>query len=31
MPRDRNSEFQIHVFELYQRHEGWLEEANIQM
>lgn len=31
VPRDRNSEFQTHVFEPYQRRDGWLEEAVIQM
>lgn len=31
VPRDRNSQFQTHVFEPYQRRDGWLEEAVIQM
>lgn len=31
VPRDRNGEFQTHVFEPYQRRDGWLEEAVIQM
>jgi putative transposase len=31
VPRDRNSEFQTHVFEPYQRRDGWLEEAIIHM
>lgn len=31
VPRDRNSQFQTHVFEPYQRRDGWLEEAIIQM
>ncbi|MFM9282477.1 IS256 family transposase [Paenibacillus jiagnxiensis] len=31
VPRDRLGEFQTHVFEPYQRRDGWLEEAVIQM
>ncbi len=31
VPRDRNGSFQTHVFEPYQRRDGWLEEAVIQM
>jgi len=31
VPRDRNGQFQTHVFEPYQRRDGWLEEAVIQM
>jgi transposase-like protein len=31
VPRDRNGAFQTHVFEPYQRRDGWLEEAIIQM
>jgi len=31
VPRDRNGEFQTQVFEPYQRRDGWLEEAVIQM
>lgn len=31
VPRDRNGEFQTHVFQPYQRRDGWLEEAVIQM
>ncbi|WP_123040486.1 IS256 family transposase [Cohnella candidum] len=31
VPRDRNGEFHTHVFEPYQRRDGWLEEAVIQM
>ncbi|MFF2091824.1 IS256 family transposase [Paenibacillus sp. NPDC058174] len=31
VPRDRNGLFQTHVFEPYQRRDGWLEEAIIQM
>ncbi|MCR2808077.1 IS256 family transposase [Paenibacillus soyae] len=31
VPRDRNGDFQTHVFEPYQRRDGWLEEAVIQM
>jgi Transposase and inactivated derivatives len=31
VPRDRNGQFQTHVFEPYQRRDGWLEEAIIQM
>lgn len=31
VPRDRQGAFQTHVFEPYQRREGWLEEAVIQM
>ncbi|MBW7477894.1 transposase, partial [Paenibacillus oenotherae] len=31
VPRDRNGAFQTHVFEPYQRRDGWLEEAVIQM
>ncbi|MGN7458084.1 IS256 family transposase [Paenibacillus pasadenensis] len=31
MPRDRNGDFQTQLFEPYQRRDGWLEEAVIQM
>lgn len=31
VPRDRNGEFHTQVFEPYQRRDGWLEEAVIQM
>ncbi|MDQ0193032.1 transposase-like protein [Paenibacillus wynnii] len=31
MPRDRNGDFQTHMFEPYQRRDGWLEKAVIQM
>lgn len=31
VPRDRHGEFQTQVFEPYQRRDGWLEEAVIQM
>ena len=31
VPRDRNSHFQTQLFEPYQRRDGWLEEAVIQM
>lgn len=31
VPRDRNGQFQTSVFEPYQRRDGWLEEAVIQM
>lgn len=31
VPRDRNGAFQTQVFEPYQRRDGWLEEAVIQM
>lgn len=31
VPRDRSGAFQTHVFEPYQRRDGWLEEAVIQM
>lgn len=31
VPRDRQGEFQTQVFEPYQRRDGWLEEAVIQM
>ncbi|QHT59674.1 IS256 family transposase [Paenibacillus lycopersici] len=31
VPRDRNGEFQTQMFEPYQRRDGWLEEAVIQM
>ncbi|RXZ82901.1 IS256 family transposase [Paenibacillaceae bacterium] len=31
VPRDRKGQFQTHVFEPYQRRDGWLEEAVIQM
>lgn len=31
VPRDRNGDFQTQVFEPYQRRDGWLEEAVIQM
>ncbi|WP_337099900.1 IS256 family transposase [Paenibacillus sp. YIM B09110] len=31
VPRDRNGGFQTQVFEPYQRRDGWLEEAVIQM
>jgi putative transposase len=31
VPRDRNGEFQTQLFEPYQRRDGWLEEAVIQM
>lgn len=31
VPRDRNGWFQTQVFEPYQRRDGWLEEAVIQM
>lgn len=31
VPRDRNGAFQTHMFEPYQRRDGWLEEAVIQM
>jgi putative transposase len=31
VPRDRGNEFQTHVFEPYQRRDGWLEEAVIHM
>jgi putative transposase len=31
VPRDRQGDFQTHVFEPYQRRDGWLEEAVIQM
>jgi transposase-like protein len=31
VPRDRKGEFQTQVFEPYQRRDGWLEEAVIQM
>jgi len=31
VPRDRAGEFQTQVFEPYQRRDGWLEEAVIQM
>lgn len=31
VPRDRNGQFQTQVFEPYQRRDGWLEEAVIQM
>ncbi|WP_213509414.1 IS256 family transposase, partial [Paenibacillus faecis] len=31
VPRDRQGSFQTHVFEPYQRRDGWLEEAVIQM
>ncbi|MGO4370368.1 IS256 family transposase [Paenibacillus sp. 2TAB19] len=31
VPRDRNGLFQTQVFEPYQRRDGWLEEAVIQM
>jgi putative transposase len=31
VPRDRNGEFQTQVFQPYQRRDGWLEEAVIQM
>lgn len=31
VPRDRENAFQTQVFEPYQRREGWLEEAVIQM
>ncbi len=31
VPRDRNSEYQTQLFEPYQRRDGWLEEAVIQM
>jgi putative transposase len=30
-PRDRKGEFQTQMFEPYQRRDGWLEEAVIQM
>lgn len=31
VPRDRNGEFHTQLFEPYQRRDGWLEEAVIQM
>jgi transposase-like protein len=31
VPRDRHGEFQTQVFQPYQRRDGWLEEAVIQM
>ncbi len=31
VPRDRNGQYHTHVFEPYQRRDGWLEEAVIQM
>lgn len=31
VPRDRNRDFQIQLFEPYQRRDGWLEEAIIKM
>lgn len=31
VPRDRNGEFHTQIFEPYQRRDGWLEEAVIQM
>lgn len=31
VPRDRQGEFQTHLFEPYQRRDGWLEEAVIRM
>jgi transposase-like protein len=31
VPRDRNGQFQTHVFEPYQRRDGWLEDTVIQM
>jgi putative transposase len=31
VPRDRNGDFQTQLFDPYQRREGWLEEAVIQM
>lgn len=31
VPRDRNGAFQTQMFEPYQRRDGWLEEAVIQM
>ncbi|MDQ0194360.1 IS256 family transposase [Paenibacillus wynnii] len=31
VPRDRNGDFQTQMFEPYQRRDGWLEEAVIQM
>lgn len=31
VPRDRNGDFHTHVFQPYQRRDGWLEEAVIQM
>ncbi|WP_163704444.1 IS256 family transposase [Paenibacillus jilunlii] len=31
VPRDRQSQFQTQLFEPYQRRDGWLEEAVIQM
>lgn len=31
VPRDRKGEFQTQIFEPYQRRDGWLEEAVIQM
>lgn len=31
VPRDRNGQFQTQMFEPYQRRDGWLEEAVIQM
>ena len=31
VPRDRSGEFQTQVFQPYQRRDGWLEEAVIQM
>jgi len=31
VPRDRQGQFQTHVFEPYRRRDGWLEEAVIQM
>jgi putative transposase len=31
VPRDRNGTFQTQMFEPYQRRDGWLEEAVIQM
>ncbi|WP_409345074.1 IS256 family transposase [Paenibacillus sp. MBLB4367] len=31
VPRDRNGDFQTQVFQPYQRRDGWLEEAVIQM
>jgi putative transposase len=31
VPRDRNGDFQTQLFQPYQRRDGWLEEAVIQM
>jgi putative transposase len=31
VPRDRNGDFQTQMFQPYQRRDGWLEEAVIQM